>query len=109
MTKEIYRLHAELCKVLSSPARLEILDTLRDGRKSVGELVNITGLGQANISQHLAIMKRNGVVNSERDGNNVYYSLANAKIMRAFDIIRDMLRERVRKELKEVTITKVRR
>ena len=104
MTKELYRLHAELCKVLSSPARLEILNMLRDGRKSVGELIKITGYGQANISQHLAVMKRNGVVNFEREGNNVYYSLADAKIIRAFDIIREMLGERLKKELKEVTI-----
>ena len=104
MTKELYRLHAELCKVLSSPARLEILNMLRDGRKSVGELIKITGYGQANISQHLAVMKRNGVVNFEREGNNVYYSLADTKIIRAFDIIREMLGERLKKELKEVTI-----
>jgi len=104
MTKELYRLHAELCKVLSSPARLEILNMLRDGRKSVGELIKITGYGQANISQHLAVMKRNGVVSFEREGNNVYYSLADAKIIRAFDIIREMLGERLKKELKEVTI-----
>ncbi|MCS4538382.1 MAG: metalloregulator ArsR/SmtB family transcription factor [Thaumarchaeota archaeon] len=104
MTKELYRLHAELCKVLSSPARLEILNMLRDGRKSVGELTKITGYGQANISQHLTVMKRNGVVNFEREGNNVYYSLADAKIIRAFDIIREMLGERLKKELKEVTI-----
>lgn len=104
MTKELYRLHAELCKVLSSPARLEILNMLRDGRKSVGELIKITGYGQANISQHLAVMKRNGVVSFEREGNNVYYSLADTKIIRAFDIIREMLGERLKKELKEVTI-----
>jgi ArsR family transcriptional regulator len=77
---------------------------LRDGRKSVGELIKITGYGQANISQHLTVMKRNGVVNFEREGNNVYYSLADAKIIRAFDIIREMLGERLKKELKEVTI-----
>jgi len=104
MTKELYRLHAELCKVLSSPARLEILNMLRDGRKSVGELIKITGYGQANISQHLTVMKHNGVVNFEREGNNVYYSLADTKIIRAFDIIREMLGERLKKELKEVTI-----
>ena len=105
MTKELYRLHAELCKVLSSPARLEILNMLRDGRKSVGELIRITGYGQANISQHLTVMKRNGVVNFEREGNNVYYSLADARIIRAFDIIREMLGERLKKELKQVTIS----
>ncbi|MBS3165208.1 winged helix-turn-helix transcriptional regulator [Candidatus Woesearchaeota archaeon] len=95
--KDLYRMHAELCKVFSNPTRLEILNLLREDSMSVTELIGKTGLSQANISQHLAIMKSKGTVSSERRGKNVYYRLTNPKIIRAFDIIRMVLSERIRK------------
>lgn len=96
--KEIYRMHAELCKVFSSPTRLELLNLLRDGEMSVTELIKKTRLSQANISQHLSIMKSKGVVVPRRQGKNIHYGLANPKIVKAFDIIRSVLAERLRKE-----------
>lgn len=96
--KDIYRIHAELCKVFSSPTRLELLNLLRDGEMSVTELIKKTRLSQANISQHLSIMKSKGVVVPRRQGKNIHYALANPKIVKAFDIIRSVLVERSRKE-----------
>ena len=55
--KELYEIHAEMCKVFSNSTRLEILNLLRDKELSVTELIEITKLSQANISQHLSIMK----------------------------------------------------
>jgi len=93
---DLYRLHAEMCKVFSNSTRLEILNLLRDGELSVTELINKTGLSQANISQHLAIMKSKGIVASRRRGKNIYYSLENPKIIKAFDIIREILTEKLK-------------
>ena len=95
--KELYSLHAEMCKVFSNSIRLEILDLLRNKEMSVTELIEKTKLSQANISQHLSIMKSKGVVTSNRKGKNIYYKLANQKIIKAFDIIREVLSERLRK------------
>ena len=97
--KELYRIHAEICKVFSNPIRLEILHLLRYDELSVTELIEKSNLSQANISQHLAIMKARSVVVSRRDGKNVYYRLANPKIVRAFDIIRDSFIEKMKKEI----------
>ena len=94
--KELYKIHAELCKVFSNPTRLEILNLLRDKELSVTELIKKTKLSQANISQHLTIMKSKGIVISDRKGKNIYYRLTNPKIIKAFDIIREVLRERLR-------------
>ena len=94
--KEIYRWHAEICTTFSNPIRLEILDLLRGGELSVSDLVKKTGLTQANISQHLSIMKNKGIVNPSRKGKNIFYALSNPKIVRAFDIIREILRERLK-------------
>jgi len=98
--KEIYKLHAEMCKVFSNSIRLEILELLRDKRLSVTELIIKTKLSQANISQHLSIMKSKGIVISERNGKNIYYKLSNPKIIKAFDIIREVLIERLEKSRK---------
>ena len=95
--KELYRIHAEICKVFSNPIRLEILHLLRYDELSVTELIEKSNLSQANISQHLAIMKARSVVVSRRDGKNIYYRLANPKIVRAFDIIRDSLIEKMKR------------
>ena len=103
--REIYNLHAEICKVFSNPIRLEILNLLRDRKMSVTELINKSKLSQANISQHLSIMKSKGIVVSERDGKMIYYKLSNPKIIKAFDIIKEVLTERLeinRKILEEV-------
>ncbi len=93
-------MHAELCKTFSNPTRLEILDLLRDGPLSVSELVKKTGVSQANISQHLSVMKSKGVLRGSRKGLNVYYELANPKMLAAFDLIRSVLRERLKEDKK---------
>jgi ArsR family transcriptional regulator len=136
--KELYNLHAEMCKVFSNPIidnsddyitsksefsnktiskkgdlikeivyRLEILNLLRDKELSVTELMNKSKLSQANISQHLSIMKSKGIVNSERDGKNICYKLSNPKIIKAFDIIRKVLTERLEKSRKIIEETKI--
>ena len=91
---KIYGLHAEMCKVFSNPTRLEILNLLRDKEMSVTELILKTKLSQANISQHLAIMKHKGIVIARRNGKNILYKVAYPKIARAFDIIREVLSEK---------------
>jgi len=95
--KELYNLHAEMCKVFSNPIRLEILNLLRDNDMSVTELMNSSRLSQANISQHLSIMKSRGIVNSKRNGKNINYKLTTPKIIKAFDIIKEILSERLEK------------
>lgn len=94
--KELYRLHADMCKVFSSPTRLEILNLLRGKEMSVTELIGKTKLSQANISQHLSSMKNKGIVASNRKGRNVCYKLTNPKIIKAFDIIREVLAEKLK-------------
>lgn len=96
--KDLYYLHAEMCKVFSNPTRLEILNLLRDSEMSVTDIIEKTNLSQANISQHLSIMKSKGIVTSKRDGKNIYYHLVNPKIIKAFDIIREVLAEKMKRE-----------
>ena len=93
---ELNNMHAEMCKVFTNPTRIEILNLLRDKEMSVTELIRKTKLSQANISQHLSIMKNKGIVTSRRDGKSVFYRLTNPKIIKAFDIIREAISENIK-------------
>ncbi|MEX0893858.1 MAG: metalloregulator ArsR/SmtB family transcription factor [Gemmatimonadota bacterium] len=78
-------------KVLGEPMRLRILNALREGERTVSELVQITGAGQANISKHLNLLHRNGLVERRKEGLNVFYRIADAGVFRLCDIICDSL------------------
>ncbi|MFQ5865041.1 MAG: ArsR/SmtB family transcription factor, partial [bacterium] len=62
MDKRIYELHADVCKTLSNAKRLEILNALRENEMTVTELTERVGALKANISQHLAVMRQNGIL-----------------------------------------------
>jgi DNA-binding transcriptional ArsR family regulator len=94
MDPDFYCQHSELCKTLANDKRQMILSALRDGERSVSDLVGQTGLKQANLSQHLAIMRAAGVVTARRDGPRAFYSISNPKLIQAFDLITEVMRER---------------
>ena len=76
LTPDAILLVAERFKVLAEPARLEILNTLRGGERTVTELVRETGLGQANVSKHLRLLHAHNFVARRKAGVSVYYTLA---------------------------------
>ena len=94
--KKIYELQAEVCKTLANPKRLEIISALKDGEKSVTDLVNILSVPKANVSQHLAVMRNSGVLINRRDGVNIFYSLASPKVTQACMLMREVLTERLK-------------
>ena len=69
----IYEVKANLFRVLGHPARVRILELLRDGERSVGALQAELGLDSGGTSQHLAALKDAGLVNGRREGRCVYY------------------------------------
>jgi len=93
--QKLYELHARMCQVFTSPKRLEILNLLKDKELSVNELADLADIPQSNLSQHLTIMREKGMVNTRREGTTIYYSLVNPKIIQAFDIIREILLEKL--------------
>lgn len=67
---------AEYFRALSVPLRLRILDTLREGERSVGDLAERLGRSQANVSQHLAILTKAGLLVRQARGTSAYYGIA---------------------------------
>ena len=98
MEDQIYAYHAEMCQVLSHPKRLEAINVLRDGEMSVTELSQKLGLTVGNLSQHLSMMKERHVLLTRKEGNMVYYRIANPKLIRCFDMMREMLFEQIRQD-----------
>lgn len=98
MEDQIYIYHAEMCKVFSHPKRLELINLLRDGEMSAGELREKLGLTPANLSQHLAMMKERRILISRKEGNMIYYRIANPRLIQAFDLLREILFEQIRQD-----------
>jgi DNA-binding transcriptional ArsR family regulator len=98
--KTLFELQSEVCKTLASPKRLEILNALKDGEKTVTDLVEILGVPKANVSQHLAVMRHKGILKSRRNGVNIFYTLASSKVIQACILMREVLTEQMRERSK---------
>lgn len=95
-------MHAEVCKTLANPKRLEIIYALKEGELSVGELVKRLGIPKANVSQHLSVLRQRRMVSARREGVNIYYRISNPKIVQACALMRDVLTEQLMKDGKVV-------
>lgn len=96
MTDTVYELHSRILKTVAQPKRLMILDHLSSGDRSVHELAELLGLSQSNVSQHLAALRGQDLVVGRRDGNTVYYSLVDPRIVQACDLFHDFLADRIK-------------
>jgi len=102
--KTLFELQSDVCKTLASPKRLEIINALKEGEKTVGELVEILGVPKANVSQHLAVMRLKGILKSRREGVNIYYQIANPKVVQACALMREVLTEQMKERSKLIDI-----
>lgn len=89
--RRLLEMHAHVCQALANPTRLQILDLLRDGERSVASLTDALRLRKANVSQHLAVLRARGVVVARRDGHTVHYRLTTPDVIKACDLMRRVL------------------
>lgn len=87
MTDELLALVAERFKALGDGGRLQLLQALRAGPRTVSDLVDETGMGQANVSRHLAMLHASGFVSRQRDGLFVRYELADRDVLKLCDLV----------------------
>jgi ArsR family transcriptional regulator len=90
-TYRYYELHAEVCKTFGHPKRLLIIDTLRGGELAVSEISKKTGIDISNLSQHLHILRDKGLIARRREGTQIYYKLSHPNILKAYDLISEVL------------------
>src|SRR5512136_1982885 len=91
--KSIFEMQAEICKTLTNPKRIEILNVLKTEEKTVTELVQSLGASKANVSQHLAVMRHKGILATRREGVNICYRVANPKVIEACSRMKEVLFE----------------
>ena len=96
LTPEVLGLVAERFKALAEPARLQLLSCLRAGERSVSELVEETGFGQANVSKHLQLLHATGFVTRRRDGMFVRYALMDRRVFQLCDLMCDRIEAETR-------------
>lgn len=91
--KDVYRMHAEFFRIIAHPKRLEILDLLREHEVNVTQLAKAMDVRTVNVSQELAPLRSAGIVETRREGKTVFYRLTNQKVIRAYELIAQTMRE----------------
>jgi len=99
LIKELALLHEQVCDALGSPIRLMIFYALNEGSRNVTDLAEELDLPQPTVSRHLRVLRERGLVSARRDGPAVYYALTDKRVMQALDLMRDVLRDRVRRQV----------
>jgi ArsR family transcriptional regulator len=88
MTNELRRFKAEIFQALAHPTRIAIVEMLRDGEMSAGQLIERLQLEQANASQHLAVLRAKQIVVNRKEGNQVFYSIRDKALIDMLDILK---------------------
>ncbi len=89
--KKIFELHADVCKALGHPLRIEVIDLLQDKELCFSDILELTGGLKSNLSQHLSVMTKKGILVMRRDGQSNYYSLSTKKVAEACRLMREVL------------------
>jgi ArsR family transcriptional regulator len=95
---EIHQLHSRMCEGLADPTRILILYALAEAPRNVGELAEALHAPQPTVSRHLKVLRDRGMVNAERIGPAVRYSLGDARLIEALDLLRAVLASQLRSQ-----------
>lgn len=88
---EIFEIHADFCKTLANPKRLMIIRALKSKERTVGDFVKLLDVPIANISQHLKALRDRDIVTTRKEGQKVFYSLTDPRLVDACDMIRQII------------------
>jgi DNA-binding transcriptional ArsR family regulator len=91
VSRPLYQLKAEFFKTLGHPARIRVLELLSQREHAVSEMLPEVGIEPANLSQHLAVLRRMGLVTTRKEGSTVYYSLTSPQVAELLAVARQIL------------------
>ena len=91
--EELQLLHNRICQALGDPKRIQIMYALAEQSRNVSALCDLLDVPQPTVSRHLAILRERNLVNTERDGAAIIYSLTDYRIIQVLDMMRDIVRE----------------
>lgn len=99
LREEVAQLHAQICSGLADPNRILILYALSEGPRNVGDLAELFALPQPTVSRHLKTLKERGLVCAQREGQMVYYTLSDERVIQALDLLRAVLGEQLENQV----------
>jgi ArsR family transcriptional regulator len=91
VSRPLYQLKAEFFKTLGHPARIRVLELLSEREHAVAEMLLEVGIEAANMSQHLAVLRRTGLVTTRKEGSTVFYSLTSPHVAELLAVARKIL------------------
>lgn len=98
------KLVAEFFKVLSEASRLQIVCALRNGPKNVTQIIEMTGLGQANVSKHLKMLAQAGIVSRDQQGVCVFYTIANPFVFELCELVCNSLSIQIQQQAEQIKV-----
>ncbi len=105
---KLYEARADIIKSLAHPSRLFMVDTLNTGPRTVGELTEMIGADTSTVSKHLSVLKNAGIVEDEKKGTTVFYSLKCPCILEFIGCVEDVIRSNADRHMEIVSCCKVR-
>ncbi len=96
LLQKIFEMQCDICKALGHPLRIAIVDRLKDRETAAAELIAEMGISKANLSKHMALLAHGGIVESRREGRQIFYRLTDPEIHRACTIMRSILYRRLK-------------
>ncbi len=93
MANKIHTLQADTLKAIAHPTRIEILHQLKEGERCVCEIFPALNIEQPNVSRHLSILKKEGIVSSRKEGLKVIYRVNDQRIFEILNLVTEMLKE----------------
>ncbi|HAR62585.1 MAG: transcriptional regulator [Candidatus Margulisiibacteriota bacterium] len=100
--KQLYKIHADFCKFMGNPKRIEILFLLGEAELCVDDIAKKMGIRVPNVSQLLSLMREKGVVEIRREGTRIFYRLSNPKVLQACQIMKDVMFEQMEKKMQVI-------
>jgi ArsR family transcriptional regulator, virulence genes transcriptional regulator len=96
LLQKIFEMQCEICKALGHPLRLAIVDRLHGGETSAADLIAELEISKASLSKHMALLAHGGIVETRREGRQIFYRLTDPEIHQACSIMRSILYRRLK-------------
>jgi ArsR family transcriptional regulator len=91
LPQQINNLHARICSAISDPHRILLLYAIAEETRNVNSLAEAVGISQSAASRHLKVLRERGMIQSQRDGSQVIYTLSDQRYLKALDLLREVM------------------
>ncbi len=93
--RAVYQMKAEFFRILGHPVRVRILELLKDGERTVGDLQNELQMDSSGTSQHLGVLRKHGILEGRREGTSVFYTVRDPRMFQLLEVSRQILTSRL--------------